>query len=218
MHLLLVEDDLDLGQSLQQSLKGDGFTSEWVRTSAQAREFAPSDRFDCIVLDLSLPDGSGLDLLHHWRAQDVGTPVIIITARSALDERLAGLDGGADDFVLKPFAPPELFSRIRAVMRRYSRRAENTWTCGRIQIDTRTHEVRLDGGLIELSPREFQILLELARRDGGVVSKDELADRLDPLGDPIDFNAIEVHVHNLRRKLGAESIVTVRGVGYRIAA
>ena len=218
MHLLLVEDDLDLGQSLQQSLKGDGFTSEWVRTSGQAREFTDTGRFDCIVLDLSLPDGSGLDLLRLWRGRDDGTPVIIITARSALTDRLAGLDGGADDFVLKPFAPPELFSRIRAVMRRYSRRAENTWTCGRIQIETRTHEVRQDGSPIELSPREFQILLELARRDGGVISKDELAERLAPLGDPIDFNAIEVHVHNLRRKLGSESIVTVRGVGYRMAA
>ncbi|MBV8657440.1 MAG: response regulator transcription factor [Burkholderiales bacterium] len=218
MHLLLVEDDLDLGQSLQQSLKGDGFTSEWVRTSSQAREFADAGRFDCVVLDLSLPDGSGLDLLRLWRGRDDATPVIIITARSALTDRLAGLDGGADDFVLKPFAPPELFSRIRAVMRRYSQRAENTWACGRIQIETRTHEVRQDGSPIELSPREFQILLELARRDGGVISKDELAERLAPLGDPIDFNAIEVHVHNLRRKLGAESIVTVRGVGYRMAS
>jgi len=218
MHILLVEDDLDLGRSLQQSLRAEGLSSEWLRSAADARRFIAQHDYDCVLLDLALPDAFGLDLLREWRKAKLGVPVIVITARLGLEDRLAGLDGGADDFVLKPFIPKELASRIRAVVRRYAQQANSEWSAGSIRIDTRQHQVRVAGQAVELSPREFGILLELVRAGGAVVSKDELARRLQPLGDPVDFGAIEVHVHNLRRKVGSEAIRTVRGVGYRLAS
>ncbi len=216
VHLLIVEDDLDLGRSLQQSLRAEGLSSEWLRCAADARVFIMQNVYDCVLLDLSLPDESGLDLLRSWRNSGLTVPVIVITARLALEDRLAGLDGGADDFVLKPFVPIELVSRIRAVVRRYAQQANSDWNCGDIRIDTRQRLVHVAGQQVDLSPREFHILLELVRASGAVVSKDELSRRLQPLGDPVDFSAIEVHVHNLRRKVGGESIRTVRGVGYRL--
>jgi DNA-binding response OmpR family regulator len=217
MHILIIEDDLDLGRSLQQSLRTEGLSSEWLRSAADARKFILQNVYDCVLLDLSLPDGSGLDLLRGWREAGLTVPVIIITARLAIEDRLAGLDGGADDFVLKPFIPIELISRIRAVVRRYAQQANSEWCFADIRIDTRLHQTQVSGQPVELSPREFHILLELVRASGAVVSKDDLAHRLQPLGDPVDFSAIEVHIHNLRRKVGGESICTVRGVGYRLA-
>jgi two-component system response regulator BasR len=217
MHILLIEDDLDLGRSLLQTLHTEGMSCEWLRRAADARSFITLNVYDCVLLDLSLPDGSGLELLRGWRKSGLSVPIIVITARVALEDRLAGLDGGADDFVLKPFIPIELMSRIRAVARRYVQQTNNEWCSSNIKIDTRLHLVKVDGQQIDLSPREFQILLELVRADGAVVSKDELAKRLQPLGDSVDFGVIEVHIHNLRRKIGVESILTVRGIGYRLA-
>ena len=143
-------------------------------------------------------------------------PIIVITARSAVEDRLAGLDGGADDFVIKPFATAELMSRIRAVLRRSARQASERWVLGELVIEPRRHAVQRNGAVLDVSPREFQLLLELAREPGLVVSKSVLSQRLDPLGEPVDFAAIEVHVSNLRRKIGAELIRTVRGVGYLV--
>ena len=216
MHLLLIEDDLDLGPALQAALKVEGLSSEWRRRAADAPPRLDDAQFDCVLLDLSLPDGSGFDLLRRWRHAGGQTPVIVITARSALDDRLAGLDGGADDFVVKPFATAELISRIRAVLRRSARQASDSWTLGELVIEPRRHRVQLAGQAVALSQREFQILLELAREPGAVVAKSSLAQRLAPLGDPMDFAAIEVHMSNLRRKIGAERIRTVRGVGYML--
>jgi two-component system response regulator BasR len=144
--------------------------------------------------------------------------VIVITARATLEDRLAGLDGGADDFLIKPFATAELLSRLRAVLRRSARQASDVWQVGGLQIEPRRHEVRLDGALLDLSPREFHLLLELAREPGQVVAKSALAQRLAPLGEPLEYSALEVHLSNLRRKIGAERIHTVRGVGYRMDA
>ena len=216
MHILIVEDDLDLGRSLRQSLHTEGLSSVWLRSVADARHSIQQNIYDCVLLDLSLPDGSGLDLLRSWRESGYTVPVIVITARLGIEDRLAGLDGGADDFVLKPFILLELVSRIRAVVRRYAQQSNSEWSAGDILIDTRQHLVRVAGQPVELSPREYQILFELVRASGAVVSKDKLAQRLQPLGDPLDFSAIEVHIHNLRRKVGAEVIRTVRGVGYRL--
>jgi two-component system response regulator QseB len=218
MHILIIEDDLDLGFALQQALKADGISSEWLRRVADAPFLFTEPSYDCILLDLTLPDGAGLDLLARWRKAGVALPVIIITARSALDDRLAGLDGGADDFIVKPFATAELVSRIRAVLRRYSQQASEVWTIGALQIEPRRYSARIDGVALELSPREFHLLLELAREPGAVVPKGVLAQRLEPLGDAVDFGAIEVHVSNLRRKIGAQRIGTVRGVGYLLLA
>lgn len=216
MHVLLIEDDLDLGPALQKSLKLEGIGSEWRRRAADVPRTLEDEGFDCVLLDLSLPDGDGLDLLTRWRRQSAQVPVIIITARDALRDRLAGLDSGADDFIVKPFAPEELASRIRAVMRRCAKQASDIWLLGDLEIEPRSHCARLRGEALALSPREFQLLLELARDPNAVVVKGTLARRLEPLGEPLDFGLIEVHVSNLRRKIGAERIKTVRGIGYML--
>ncbi len=216
MHILLIEDDLDLGRALQSALKAEGLTSEWHRRAADAPRVIDGAAVDCVLLDLTLPDGSGFGLLERWRQSGLQVPIIMITARSAVEDRLRGLDGGADDFVVKPFATAELISRIRAVLRRSARQASERWTIGTLVIEPRRHQAHKDGQLLELSPREFQLLLELARDPGVVVPKGVLAQRLDPLGEPVDFSTIEVHVSNLRRKIGAALIRTVRGVGYML--
>jgi two-component system, OmpR family, response regulator QseB len=218
MHILLIEDDLDLGGALQSALKVEGFSSEWRRRAADAPVRVDADAVDCVLLDLMLPDGNGFDVLARWRAQGNKVPVIVITARCAIEDRLHGLDGGADDFVIKPFATAELVSRIRAVLRRSARQACERWALGDLVIEPRRHQATRAGTPLDLSPREFNLLLELARDPGAVVPKGVLAQRLDPLGDPVDFGAIEVHVSNLRRKVGAECIRTVRGVGYMLEA
>lgn len=214
MHLLLIEDDLELGGALLGALRKAHFTVEWLRTCHDARSFAARAAYDCILLDLSLPDGEGLAVLRYWRSQGVLTPVIVITARSGLDDRLAGLDGGADDYIVKPFAVEELVSRIHAVTRRASRQADSEWRFGALLIDVARHEVRLAGEPVALTPAEFDVLLALARAAGTVVSKHRLARALNPLGEDTDFNTIEVHIHHLRKKLGNDLIRTVRGVGY----
>lgn len=218
MHLLIIEDDLDLGRALQQALKVEGISAEWLRRCTDAPRSFDDTPFDCVLLDLTLPDGAGLDLLRRWRQGGVTLPVIVITARTALEDRLAGLDGGADDFIIKPFATAELVSRIRAVLRRAAQQASEVWALGRLTIEPRKRVACLDGAALDLSPREFNLLLELAREPGAVVAKAHIAQRLEPLGDPVDFGAIEVHVFNLRRKLGAPLIRTVRGVGYLLEA
>ena len=218
VHILLIEDDLDLGRALQAALKVEGLSSEWRRRAADAPRALDATVFDCVLLDLSLPDGSGLDLLARWRREGSSLPVIVITARSAVEDRLAGLDGGADDFVIKPFATAELISRIRAVLRRSARQAREVWTLGALAIEPRRHMASLNGEPLELSPREFRLLLELAREPGAVVAKGALAQKLEPLGEPLDFAAVEVHVSNLRRKIGSALVHTVRGVGYMLAS
>ncbi|MGJ7493278.1 response regulator [Variovorax sp. ZT4R33] len=216
MHVLLIEDDLDLGPALQKSLKLEGISSVWRRRAEDAERTLAGEGFDCVLLDLSLPDGDGLDLLTRWRRQSAQVPIIIITARGTLPDRLAGLDSGADDFIVKPFALEELASRLRAVVRRSARQASDVWAIGDLEIEPRGHCARLRAEALDLSPREFQLLLELAREPNAVVVKGTLAQRLEPLGEPLDFSLIEVHVSNLRRKVGAERIKTVRGVGYML--
>ncbi len=216
MHILLIEDDLSLGSGVQGALTLQGFTSEWLRRANDAPPRLETALVDCVLLDLSLPDGSGFELLARWRRAGCQVPVIVITARTALEDRLAGLDGGADDFVVKPFATPELLSRIRAVVRRSARQASELWTLGDLVVEPRGHAARVDGELLDLSAREFQLLVELAREPGVVVAKSKISQRLEPLGDPVDYATIEMHVSNLRKKIGAQRIRTVRGVGYML--
>jgi DNA-binding response OmpR family regulator len=216
MHILLVEDDLDLGRALLQGLKAEAITTQWVRDVADAQHAAESATFDCVLLDVSLPGGTGYELQSRWRRAGMTLPIIIITARSALEERLTGLDGGADDFLVKPFATSELVARMRAVVRRSARQASEVWTFGDLQIEPKRHLAQIAGEPLSLSPREFRLLLELSREAGTVVSKGILAERLEPLGDAVDFGTIEVHVSNLRRRIGAHRIRTVRGVGYML--
>lgn len=215
MHILIIEDDIDLGQAILTALRQEGMTAVWLRTLRHALAHT-EDAPDCALLDLSLPDGEGLALLRRWRTSGIAFPVIVITARTSLDDRLAGLDGGADDFIVKPFAMAELLSRLRAVCRRYARQASERWSFGELVLEPRSHRAWLHGMALELSPREFRLLLELARDPDSVISKTVLGQRLEPLGDPLDSAAIEVHMSNLRRKIGAERIRTVRGVGYQL--
>lgn len=217
MHLLLVEDDLDLGAEIQRALQGRGFSSVWLRCARDARAHlaqAEDAAIACVLLDLGLPDGEGLDLLKELRASGSDLPVIVLSARDALHSRVAGLDAGADDYLIKPIEPAELASRIRAVTRRVGGHSSQVWSVAGLQIDTGRREVQIDGDVIGLSPKEFMIVAELARHAGRVLPKHRLARSLAPLGEPLEFNALEVHVHNLRRKLGADTIRTVRGVGY----
>ncbi len=216
MHVLIIEDDLDLGRALQQVLQSEGFTSLWVRRAADAPTAADLREFQCVLLDLSLPDGSGFELLSRWRRLEAKTPVLVITARSGLDDRLRGLDSGADDYLVKPFAMPELVSRMRAVQRRYAQQAHDVWRLGDLEIAPAARTASVAGAALELSPREFNILVELAREPGRALAKGVLAQRLEPLGTALEFSALEVHVSNLRKKIGAERIRTVRGVGYKL--
>jgi len=218
MNILMIEDDLDLGRGLVATLKAQSIGCQWIRRAADAPDSFTELDCDCVLLDLSLSDGEGHDLLARWRRNGIRIPVVIMTARSGLEERLTGLDGGADDFLVKPFAPAELVSRLRAVVRRYVQQASETWTLGALEIKPSAHTVRLNGEPIELTPREFDVLQELARSPGTVVSKEKLSKRLSPFGEPLDTAVIEVHVFNLRKKIGADLIRTVRGVGYLLAS
>jgi DNA-binding response OmpR family regulator len=216
MRLLLVEDDLSLGASLQKALTQAGFRTEWVRRVSDARAFLRETSHDLALVDIGLPDGSGLDLLRELRATaaDDALPVILLTARDSVEDRVGGLDLGADDYVPKPFAVAELVSRIHAVLRRRAGHASQTWRAGDLVVDVSTRRVTLRGDPVELSPREFALVLEMVRNVGRVVPRSRLERVVFPRVDLPDSNALDVHVHHVRRKLGAERIRTVRGVGF----
>lgn len=214
MHILLIEDDLGLGASLVRALQQDGFSVQWLRRAGDAPLYLDDPGCSAVVLDLGLPDGSGMDLLRRWRRAQAAAPVLVITARSALQDRLGGLDAGADDYLVKPFDIPELLARLRAVLRRTAAQSGEQWQFGSLSVLPRKCQAHLDGQPLELTPREFQLLLALAQGGGDVVPKRTLAQRLEPLGDPMDTAALQVHISNLRRKIGAERVGTLRGVGY----
>jgi len=214
MHILLIEDDLDLGQALLSALQLEAFSVQWLRRAGDAPPKLDDPACSAVLLDLGLPDGSGLALLQRWRAAQSRTPILLITARGALDERLTGLDAGADDYLVKPFEIPELLARLRAVLRRSAAQAGETWQFGALALLPRRSQAQLEGQTLDLTPREFQLLLALAEGGGEVVDKATLAQRLEPLGEALDTAALQVHLSNLRRKIGAERIGTLRGVGY----
>lgn len=216
MHILMIEDDLALGQALQAALRLAGFSSEWLRRSADAPVRLQDAPADAVLLDLGLPDGSGLQLLSRWRRQQCHRPILIMTARSGLQDRLAGLDSGADDYIVKPFEMPELLARLRALLRRSARQSAEQWCFGELMIEPRMSRASLGGQPLALSPREFQLLLVLAQAGGEVVAKQSLAQKMEPLGEPLDMDSLQVHISNLRRKIGAERIGTLRGVGYSL--
>ena len=214
MRILVVEDNAGIAAGLQANLQQRRYAVDVCSTVADAWHALEMERFDAVLLDLGLPDGSGMELLRRWRRAQVGAPVLVITARSALQDRLGGLDAGADDYLVKPFDIPELLARLRAVLRRTAAQSGEQWQFGALSVWPRKCQAQLGGQPLELTPREFQLLLALAQGGGDVVPKRTLAQRLEPLGDPMDTAALQVHISNLRRKIGAERVGTLRGVGY----
>jgi len=207
---------MPLGASLARVLEQAGYATVWVRQLADAGRVLSENRFDAIALDLGLPDGEGISLLTQLRAAADRVPVIVITARDTLDQRLCALDGGADDYLIKPFAVQELLARLRAVLRRTAGFATSIWDIGDVRIDTDQRRVWCRGEAVELTPREYQVLIELAQRAGRWVPREELLDRVYRNGEPATMNALEVQVYGLRRKLGQTAIQTIRGVGYML--
>ncbi len=216
MRLLLVEDDPMIGPTIQTGLKQDGYSVDWVQDGQAAELALANDVYDFLLLDLGLPRKSGLEVLHNLRQNKNRIPVLILTARDAVSDRITGLDAGADDYLVKPFDLDELSARIRAVMRRNAGRAESVIEHGPLMLNPATHEVNLHGKSVLLSMREFALLHVLLERPGTPLSRAQLEDRLYGWGEEIESNAVEVYIHSLRRKLGNEWIKNVRGVGYLI--
>jgi len=216
MRLLLVEDDSMIGEGLRQGLRGAGYTVDWVQDGRVAEAAARATAYDLLLLDLGLPGKDGLQLLRSLHARDAELAAIIITARDALADRLSGLDAGADDYLVKPFAVAELVARIRAVSRRRAGRTHPELRAGPLRMDPSRHLVWFHDQPIDVSAKDFSLLRLLMDREGVVVSRMELEDKLYGWGDEIASNAVEVRIHNLRKRLGTAVIQTVRGVGYRI--
>ena len=214
MRVLIVEDDPLLGDALMAGLKQRGFEADWVQDGREAQAAIRSEPFAAIVLDLGLPGLGGIDLLRGERARGNKVPVLILTARDAVQDRISGLDSGADDYVLKPTDLNELAARLRALVRRSKGDPAPVLQMGSVRLDPASRTVTLAGEAIDLSPREFALLQELMLNAGRVLSREQLEERMYRWGDEVESNAVEVHVHHLRRKLGAQVVKTIRGVGY----
>lgn len=216
MRILLVEDDALLGDGVCVGLKQAGFTVDWVKDGKEALSAATAGWHDLVILDLGLPGISGLQVLSRLRKEGHDIPVLILTARDTVDERVAGLDAGADDYMTKPFDLDEVSARVRALLRRRSGRAAAIITHGDITLDPAAHVATLNGKEVNLSHREFSMLQLLLESSGRVLSRQHFEESLYGWDEEIESNAIEVHIHHLRKKLGSKLIRTVRGVGYTI--
>ncbi|MBS4098687.1 MAG: response regulator [Sulfuricella sp.] len=216
MRLLLVEDDSLLGDGIRAGLRQSGYTVDWLKDGRAAQLALESEPYDLMVLDLGLPRVSGLDLLKWLRERGAELPVLILTARDTVQDRVNGLDCGADDYLVKPFDLDELAARLRALLRRRSGRAEPLLRHGELVLDPASHEVKMADRKVDLSSREYAILLVLLENRGRIQSREQLEHSLYGWDGEVESNAVEVHIHHLRRKLGSELIRTVRGVGYVI--
>jgi two-component system response regulator QseB len=216
MRLLLVEDDAMIGESVRTGLQQDGFALDWVQDGRAAELALEANAYDLLLLDLGLPRKAGLEVLASLRRRGDAIPVLVLTARDAVADRVKGLDTGADDYLVKPFDLEELAARVRALLRRKSGRADPVIQAGGLIIDPATHEVSMNGTPVALSAREFALLHALAARPGVVYSRAQLEEKLYGWGREVESNTVEVYVHSLRRKLGANLIHNVRGVGYMV--
>lgn len=203
-----------IAQGVQTALRQSGFAVDWMRDGRSADSALQSSTFDVVLLDLGLPQRDGIDVLRDLRKRGDATPVIILTARDDIQHRIAGLDAGADDYVVKPFDIDEVTARMRSVLRRAAGRGDSTIVHGDLRLDTASRTVQRGGSPIALSGHEYAVLEALLQRPGAVLSRAQLEDRLYGWDEQIGSNAIEVYVHGLRRKLGSEVIRTLRGVGY----
>jgi two-component system, OmpR family, response regulator len=219
MRILLVEDDPMIGKTLQQALAQDGYAVDRVTDGEAARAAiaTSNDAYALVLLDLGLPRKGGLELLRELRRAGNRVRVLIVTARDAVADRVAGLDAGADDYLTKPFSLDELTARMRALLRRDIGREDNVLRHRDLALDTATHTVTHRGRTVDVSAREYALLAALLERPGAALSKAQLEERIYRWGEEVESNAVEVHIHNLRKKLGSEAIRTLRGVGYALA-
>ncbi len=218
MRILLVEDDPMIGAAMRAGLTQDGHAVDWLHEGGAVVAALAAQPYDMVLLDLGLPGRGGLAVLGDLRRARRSVPVIIVTARDEVADRVKGLDLGADDYLVKPFDLDELAARIRAVSRRRAGQLDAVRRHGGLVVDTATHEVTLDGEPVALSAREYAVLAALTERPSAVLSRAQLEERLYGWAEEVASNAVEVHIHNLRRKLGEGWIVTVRGIGYRLRA
>lgn len=218
MRVLLIEDDELVASGLRAGLRLHGFTVDHVATAAHAQGALAGAHFDLAVLDLGLPDEDGIDLLLRWRGRGIDVPVLVLTARDAVAHRVRGLQSGADDYLLKPFDLDELVARMQVLLRRSAGRAIDRIEHGPVTFEPATGEVRLHGEPVELARREKALLHALLQQPRHVLSAQQLHDSLYGFGDEVESNALNVHIHHLRRKLGAGIVETVRGVGYRLGS
>lgn len=216
MRILVVEDDEGIAGGLAATLRGAGYAVDRCATLSAAWTALHVEAFDMVLLDLGLPDGDGIDWLRRLRQEGLHLPVLILTARDALPDRIAGLDEGADDYLVKPFDPGELLARMRVALRRSEGRASPVLRHGDLEVDPAAHTVRRAGELVPLRAKEFALLLALLRASGQVLTRQRLEEALYGFDDALESNALEVHIHHLRRKLGNELLQTVRGVGYYV--
>jgi two-component system response regulator BasR len=216
MKLLIVEDDLLLQEGLAQALAQEGYALDCAATAAEADALIQSGEYSLVILDLGLPDKDGATLLTQWRRRGVSNPVLILTARDALEDRVKGLDSGADDYLVKPFALAELQARARALIRRYQGHSDNLLQQDDLTLNLQTQQVLLQDQPLEITPKEFALLTRLMMRIGQTVHRETLQQDIYSWQDDPGSNTLEVHIHNLRRKLGKDRIKTVRGVGYRL--
>lgn len=214
MRVLLVEDDRMIGEALLQALRQQHYAADWVRDGAMADAALQAESYDLVLLDLGLPKRDGLAVLRTLRAGGARMPVLVITARDAVADRIAGLDAGPDDYVLKPFDTEELLARVRALIRRSAGRAEPVFTHKGVSLNPATREASVDGEPVALSSREWAVLEPMLLRPGVVFSRRQLEEKLYGWKEDISSNAVEVYIHGLRKKLGSDLIRTVRGLGY----
>ena len=217
MRVLLVEDDAMIGEVVAEALKDASYAVDWVRDGQAALNTLADQIYGVVLLDLGLPKKDGLEVLHSIRVKNNPVPVLVITARDTLDDRIRGLDGGADDYVLKPFEMTELLARMRAVVRRKGGVASPVLSNGRLSLDPATREVSLEGQQWRLSGREFSLLHALMVRPGAILSRTDLEDRLYGWNEEVESNAVEFLIHSLRKKLGSDAIKNVRGVGWMVS-
>ncbi len=216
MRVLLVEDDELLGDGLRTGLIQAGYTVDWTKNGLAADQALLNEKFDLVILDLTLPKIDGISLLQKIRARGNTTPVLILTARESIEERVKGLDNGADDYLTKPFDLDEVCARLRALQRRFASRALPLLVHGDLSLDPASHLVMLKNESITLPRREFALLHILLENEGRVLSREHLTQSLYGWGEEVDSNALEVHIHNLRKKFGQTFIRTIRGIGYMI--
>lgn len=217
MRVLLIEDNELIAHGILAGLRAHGLTADGVRTAADAETTLLTVHFDVVILDLGLPDEDGMSLLKRLRAKGMALPVLILTARDAVPDRVAGLRAGADDYLIKPFDLNELVARLQALLRRAAGRSVEVIAHGELRLNPASGEASLHGKPVELSRREFALLAALLQANGRILSADQLKDSLYDFSEEIESNALTVHIHHLRRKLGAELIETVRGLGYRVS-